>query len=567
MAILSNINGLFAVEDNGAIKFNNLTGTNNQVLIANTNSSPTWVDVDTIIGGPYLPLTGGTLAGAGNLVVGGTLTVNGIGTFNTPAGGVAFNLDAAADNYGTFRLRTNGDVSKWDIGMKNDNDFYIYNQATSAQAFEIDTANNNATFAGNVELASGTTLFGMDTLRLVNGSNKRNLSCDGSGNLDISNAANNATIFHLQDGALTLGTSIGTGTLSLFAGAATFAGNVGVTGEISASDDINTTGKLFVNKTGAELRLKSTSDTGESYINFADPSDNNVGQIFYGHSNNRMIFRVNDDERMRIDSSGNVGIGGAPSVNFEVNKTGARVKLIDGTNQLNMGLWDSVNYRFEGDANRPMFFTSYQGNINFGISGGTTMTIKSSTVGIGDTSAPNTLSVKDTGNLVCRFTGGTTFSLIQNNTDSTVIFSANHGNASPVGVEKRFIWQMAGGTAKMKLDDGTLTVSADLIAYGSPSDKRLKENIKPINSALEKVTKLQGVTFDWKDKKQDKAYDPDQNWKHDIGFIAQDVQKVIPELVRKNENELLSMRHQGVIPILVEAIKELEARVKELENK
>ena len=77
MAILSNINGLFAVEDSGAIKFNNLTGTDNQVLIANTDSSPTWVDVSTIIGGPYLELTGGTLAGDGDLVVGGTLTVNG----------------------------------------------------------------------------------------------------------------------------------------------------------------------------------------------------------------------------------------------------------------------------------------------------------------------------------------------------------------------------------------------------------------------------------------------------------------------------------------------------------
>ena len=57
------------------------------------------------------------------------------------------------------------------------------------------------------------------------------------------------------------------------------------------------------------------------------------------------------------------------------------------------------------------------------------------------------------------------------------------------------------------------------------------------------------------------------NIKEDIGFIAQDVQKVVPELVRKNSNGLLSMRHQGVVPMLVEAIKELEARVKELENK
>lgn len=82
MANLSNINGKFAVDSTGAIKFNNLTGTNNQVLIANTGASPTWVDVSTIIGGPYLPLTGGTLAGDGNLVVGGTLTVNGATTLN-----------------------------------------------------------------------------------------------------------------------------------------------------------------------------------------------------------------------------------------------------------------------------------------------------------------------------------------------------------------------------------------------------------------------------------------------------------------------------------------------------
>ena len=117
-------------------------------------------------------------------------------------------------------------------------------------------------------------------------------------------------------------------------------------------------------------------------------------------------------------------------------------------------------------------------------------------------------------------------------------------------------------TAKMDLSpSGTLTVIQDIVAYGSPSDKKLKENIKPISLALDKVTKLQGVTFDW--KKSDSML----NIKEDIGFIAQDVQKVVPELVRKNSNGLLSMRHQGVVPMLVEAIKELEARVKELENK
>ena len=61
-----------------------------------------------------------------------------------------------------------------------------------------------------------------------------------------------------------------------------------------------------------------------------------------------------------------------------------------------------------------------------------------------------------------------------------------------------------------------------------------------------------------------KAYLRITNLKEDIGFIAQDVQKIIPELVRENENGMLSMRHQGIAPILLEAIKELKAEVDSL---
>ena len=101
--------------------------------------------------------------------------------------------------------------------------------------------------------------------------------------------------------------------------------------------------------------------------------------------------------------------------------------------------------------------------------------------------------------------------------------------------------------------------AGDVVAFGSPSDKTLKENIKPIDNALDKVEKLQGVTFDWKE--QDIT-----NLKEDIGFIAQDVQKVLPELVRENKDGKLSVRHQGIIPVLLEAIKELSDKIKILEN-
>jgi len=109
-----------------------------------------------------------------------------------------------------------------------------------------------------------------------------------------------------------------------------------------------------------------------------------------------------------------------------------------------------------------------------------------------------------------------------------------------------------------RFTNSSLTVIGDLVAYGTPSDKQYKENIKPIESALDKAMKLQGVTFDW--KKSDSILDI----KEDIGFIAQDVQEVLPELVRKNENGKLSLRQQGITPILLEAIKELKAEIEEL---
>ena len=120
----------------------------------------------------------------------------------------------------------------------------------------------------------------------------------------------------------------------------------------------------------------------------------------------------------------------------------------------------------------------------------------------------------------------------------------------------------SGSDHKLSLTNaGLLTVTGDVVAFGSPSDISLKENIKPIDNALDKVSKLKGVTFDW--KKSDSILDI----KEDIGFIAQDVQEVLPDLVRTNKDGKLSLRDKGIIPVLVEAIKELKAEIEELKCK
>jgi hypothetical protein len=111
---------------------------------------------------------------------------------------------------------------------------------------------------------------------------------------------------------------------------------------------------------------------------------------------------------------------------------------------------------------------------------------------------------------------------------------------------------------EMNMSSGNFTATGNIIAFGTVSDKRLKENIKPIDSALDKAMRLQGVTFNW--KKSDSILEIGE----DIGFIAQDVQKVLPELVRENKSGEFSLRHQGITPILLEAIKELKVEIEEL---
>ena len=138
------------------------------------------------------------------------------------------------------------------------------------------------------------------------------------------------------------------------------------------------------------------------------------------------------------------------------------------------------------------------------------------------------------------------------NAASTVVFGKYDGTATQYG----------GFTPTARLSNaGTWTVAGDVVAYGSPSDITLKTNIKPLEGALDKITKLKGVSFTWKEDTETSKL---TGIKDDIGFIAQQVQEVLPDLVRKNDNGLLSLRDKGITALLVEAIKELKTEVEDL---
>jgi hypothetical protein len=110
-------------------------------------------------------------------------------------------------------------------------------------------------------------------------------------------------------------------------------------------------------------------------------------------------------------------------------------------------------------------------------------------------------------------------------------------------------WQFAGTTSE------------------NASDERLKENITLIPNALEKIDKLRGVTFDWKDDVEEKGFIPYA--KHETGVIAQDVQKVIPDaaLPAPFDENYLTVKTEKITPLLIECIKELKAEVQLLKNR
>ena len=105
---------------------------------------------------------------------------------------------------------------------------------------------------------------------------------------------------------------------------------------------------------------------------------------------------------------------------------------------------------------------------------------------------------------------------------------------------------------------GELTVTGDITAFYT-SDQRLKNNITPIPNALDKVLSISGNTFDWNEKSGKEGTE--------AGVIAQEVLEVLPEVVTTRDNGYLAVHYDKIVPLLIEAVKELSGKVDELQQK
>ena len=108
------------------------------------------------------------------------------------------------------------------------------------------------------------------------------------------------------------------------------------------------------------------------------------------------------------------------------------------------------------------------------------------------------------------------------------------------------------GSEKIRTESTGVTVTGDV---NSTSDINLKKDIEVVTSATEILNQLRGVKFTWK-----------ENDEKSVGVIAQEVEAILPELVRGEEGDK-SVNYSGLIGVLIESVKELSARVEELENR
>lgn len=112
--------------------------------------------------------------------------------------------------------------------------------------------------------------------------------------------------------------------------------------------------------------------------------------------------------------------------------------------------------------------------------------------------------------------------------------------------------------------NGAIFATGDITAFFS-SDARFKENVQNINGALEKIKAINGVTYDWNDLAKNELQHADDT--RQIGVIAQEIQAVQPELVKTRDTGYLAVDYEKLSAVLIEAVKELSAKVEFLEAK
>jgi len=224
------------------------------------------------------------------------------------------------------------------------------------------------------------------------------------------------------------------------------------------------------------------------------------------------------------------------NINVKVVNDGGNKYQIDGVTAPKLTLQKGHTYRFDmsdsSNSSHPLLFRYRDGSTSY-------------SDGIHQSGTPGT------------FGAYTQFHVRQDAPNQLIYYCTVHGNGmgNHILIQSAYETIMSGST----VISGSLSVTGDITAY-STSDERLKGNLTPILDSLDKIGEIQGYEYDWIENEHH------QNTGHDIGVIAQEIEKIAPEAVTTRDNGYKAVRYEKLIPILIQAIKELNDKVSKLED-
>jgi hypothetical protein len=362
--------------------------------------------------------------------------------------------------------------------------------------------------------------------------------------------------------------NISTATISTLLNTNLTAGIARITTNLAAIGNSNTVGAIITtggnvgigtNNPGERLDVRGNLRVGSSTIGnyisfhgtFGDEPDNYnhtyIGERIYSGTENSelLLFKGNDTS----------GLSGPDNI-----------RLL------------AANLRFD------TYTSVLSGSFETVAAGGTTRMLidQNGNVGIGTISPSNTLDVSGTARITTSITTGALYStnITSTNVVSTNVSSATLnlstsllalGNSNTVGSIFTTGGNVGIGTtapsgmlhlngAALFTSTGNLTCTGDITSFGSLSDSRLKKNIESISTeqAIEIVSQLRSVTFDWRDD----IFNESKRNTSDVGFIAQEVESIVPlavdEYTEVGSGEVYKrIKHERLIPYLLSAIQYL----------
>ena len=480
-------------------------------------------------------------------------------------------LDVDVDD---FTITLTGDVTGSGTVTNLGNVSLATTVAANSVALGTDTTGDYvATITGGTALSSNAATSGEGTTHTLSLDN----TAVSAGSYGSATAIPTFTVD--AQGRLTAASSVTVDTYSGWSQAAdtgtTKAVSEGTTMTIAGGEGIDTS--IAGSTVTVAGELATTSNKGIASFNSTDFSvSSGIVSLVHEHIEDivgNMLTGAGATTVSYNDSNGLVSIS-STDTNTDTNTTDWRVQNSGGTQQFAVSAAEGV--RFAGSGATSVSFDAATQKITISSTDTNTDTnttnfnIRAHANAAENISAGETITFNGAGATSVTRSGNTfTISSTDTNTDTNTVTNNLAGTgvsvSSATGNSTISIGQSVATNATVTF--GEVRSSGDIIAYYS-SDLALKENISPIDNALNKVMSLGGYNFDWKDSHLEDRGGVDGKFvkKKDIGIIAQEVQKVLPEAVGKREDGTLGVRYEQIVPLLIESIKELKSEIESLKS-